>query len=125
MSDTADGPPPVDWPEESAQRLAKAQRLRELGVDPYPTRYERTHSLGQVAATWGERRIEELEAQAVPVRVAGRVLTRRGHGKALFATLSDGDAGSRSTCAPRTWGSAGTRCSTCWTWATSSAWRAP
>ena len=93
MTDTEGGPHlPPDWPEESAQRLAKAQRLRELGVDPYPTRYERTHTLGTVVATWGERTIEELAALATPVRIAGRVLTKRGHGKASFATLSDGDA---------------------------------
>jgi lysyl-tRNA synthetase class 2 len=83
---------PSDWPEESAQRLAKSQRLRELGIDPYPTRFDRSHSLAQVIAAWGERSIEELESLAAPVRIAGRVLTKRGHGKASFATLSDGDA---------------------------------
>jgi lysyl-tRNA synthetase class 2 len=91
MSDSQDGLPP-DWPEESAQRLAKSRQLRALGVDPYPTRYERTHSLGEVIARWGERTLEELEAEGAAVRVAGRVLTRRGHGKASFATLSDGEA---------------------------------
>jgi lysyl-tRNA synthetase, class II len=91
MSDTEDRLPP-DWPEESAQRLAKSRQLRALGIDPYPTRYERTHSLGEVIAGWSERTLEELEAAAVAVRIAGRVLTKRGHGKASFATLSDGDA---------------------------------
>jgi lysyl-tRNA synthetase class 2 len=79
------------WPDESGQRLEKAQRLRAQGVEPYPTRFERTHTLAEVAGTWGERTLEELEALAVPVRVAGRVLTKRGHGKAAFATLGDGE----------------------------------
>jgi lysyl-tRNA synthetase class 2 len=93
MSDRETGTTiPPDWPEESAQRLAKSQRLRELGVDPYPTRYERTHGLREVIDTWGGRTAEELEALSAPVRIAGRVLTKRGHGKASFATLSDGDA---------------------------------
>jgi lysyl-tRNA synthetase, class II len=84
---------PVDgWPAESADRLAKAERLRALGVPPYPTRFERTHSLGQVVAQDGDKTLEELEALAVPTRIAGRVLTRRGHGKASFATLSDGES---------------------------------
>jgi lysyl-tRNA synthetase class 2 len=91
MSDSPDGIPP-DWPEESAQRLAKSRELRALGIDPYPTRYERTHGLGEVVARWGERTLEELEAEATTVRIAGRVLTKRGHGKASFATLGDGDA---------------------------------
>jgi lysyl-tRNA synthetase class 2 len=84
---------PVEgWPAESADRLAKAERLRALGVDPYPTRFERTHSLGQLVAAYGDKTLEELETLAVPTRIAGRVMTRRGHGKASFATLSDGES---------------------------------
>ena len=84
--------PVAGWPDESAQRLEKAGRLRALGLEPYPTRYERTHGLGQIAAASGDKTLEELEAVAVPVRIAGRVLTKRTHGKASFATLSDGEA---------------------------------
>jgi lysyl-tRNA synthetase class 2 len=99
--DTREGdppsPPPASvpvegWPAESADRLAKADRLRALGVRPYPTRFERTHTLGQVVAAYGEKTLEELERLAVDARVAGRVMTRRGHGKASFATLSDGES---------------------------------
>jgi lysyl-tRNA synthetase class 2 len=83
---------PVDgWPEESAQRLDKAMRLRALGVEPYPTRYPRTHGLAEVTRLYGDKGLEELETLAVPVRVAGRVVSRRAHGKASFATLSDGE----------------------------------
>jgi lysyl-tRNA synthetase class 2 len=83
--------PPVEgWPAESAQRLEKAEALRALGVELYPTRYERTHTLGEIAAAYGGNTLEELERLAVRVRIAGRVLTKRGHGKASFATLTDG-----------------------------------
>jgi lysyl-tRNA synthetase class 2 len=84
--------PVAGWPDESAQRLEKAARLRALGLEPYPTRYERTHGLGQIAAAYADQTLEELEALSVPVRIAGRVLTKRTHGKASFATLSDGEA---------------------------------
>ena len=84
--------PPVEgWPEESAQRLAKAKALRDRGVNPYPNRYERTHDLGQIVASYGEKTMEELESLAVTVRIAGRVMLKRPHGKAAFATLSDGE----------------------------------
>jgi lysyl-tRNA synthetase, class II len=84
--------PPVEgWPEESAQRLAKAKALRDRGVNPYPNRYERTHDLGQIIASYGEKTLEELESLAVTVRIAGRVVLKRPHGKASFATLSDGE----------------------------------
>jgi lysyl-tRNA synthetase class 2 len=91
MSDE-ETPPVPGWPQESAQRVLKARALRELGVELYPTRFERSHRLGEVVAAHGERTLEELEAHAAEVRVAGRVLTKRGHGKASFATLGDGDA---------------------------------
>jgi lysyl-tRNA synthetase class 2 len=80
------------WPEESVQRLEKADRLRAAGVNPYPNRYPRTHTLGEVAAEHSGRSLEELEALAASVRIAGRVLTQRGHGKASFATVGDGGA---------------------------------
>jgi lysyl-tRNA synthetase class 2 len=83
-------PPVPGWPGESAQRLEKLAALRSLGVNPYPTRFERTHRLGEIVAAHGEKSLEELEALGVVVRIAGRVMTKRGHGKASFATLSDG-----------------------------------
>ncbi|HVO12406.1 MAG TPA: lysine--tRNA ligase [Vicinamibacteria bacterium] len=87
------GAPPVPgWPEESAQRLAKARELAALGVPLYPTRFARTHRLGELVSAYGGRTLEELEALALEVRVAGRVLTKRGHGKASFATLGDGES---------------------------------
>ncbi len=82
---------PPDWPEESAQRLAKAERLRGLGVNPYPNRYERSHRLAELVTAYRDKTLEELAALSVPVRIAGRVLTKRGHGKASFATLGDGE----------------------------------
>ena len=91
MSDE-EAPPVPGWPQESAQRLIKTEALREQGVNPYPTRFERSHRLGEVVAAHGARTLEELEALAAEVRIAGRVLTKRGHGKASFATLGDGEA---------------------------------
>jgi lysyl-tRNA synthetase class 2 len=96
------GLPPVEgWPAESAQRLQKAAELRELGVDPYPVkaafvvrpelRFERTHALGEIVALYGDKSLEQLEELKVDVRVAGRVALKRPHGKASFATLSDGE----------------------------------
>ena len=86
------GPPPVEgWPEESAERHQRAQALRARGINPYPSRYDRTHTLGQVVATWGDRTLEELEAEGPDVRIAGRVMTQRGHGKATFLTLGGGE----------------------------------
>jgi lysyl-tRNA synthetase class 2 len=85
-------PPVPGWPAESAQRVEKARALQAMGVAVYPTRFERTHRLGEVVALYGGKTLEQLEELAVDVRVAGRVLTKRGHGRASFATLGDGES---------------------------------
>ena len=88
----SDEPPVEGWPAESAQRLDKAEALRTQGINPYPNRFERTDSLAAINAAHGGQSLEELEALGKQVRIAGRVMTLRGHGKASFATLSDGEA---------------------------------
>jgi lysyl-tRNA synthetase class 2 len=97
MSDR-DGPeievdtPVPGWPQESAGRLAKLDALRKLGVEPYPNRFERTHRFAEIVDAFCEKGAEDLEALALSVRVAGRVLTKRDHGKTTFVTLFDGTA---------------------------------
>jgi lysyl-tRNA synthetase class 2 len=81
---------PPDWPEEALERKGKADALRAMGVDPYPRRFERTHSFAEILEGFGQKSLEELDALGAEVAVAGRVLTKRGMGKASFATLSDG-----------------------------------
>jgi lysyl-tRNA synthetase, class II len=84
--------PPVEgWPEESAERLERARQLRARGINPYPNRYDRTHGLAEISVAHAERTLEELEGMELAVRIAGRVMTQRGHGKASFLTLSDGE----------------------------------
>ncbi len=63
--------------------------MRERGEDPYPVRFDRTHSLGQVRANWDDK-IDVGESTDTEVRVAGRVLLKRDQGKLVFATLRDG-----------------------------------
>jgi lysyl-tRNA synthetase, class II len=93
VSDGSDERPPIEgWPAESAQRLRNVEGLRALGVEPYPNRFLRTRSLGEIVAEYGDKTLEELEAAGAEVAIAGRVMTKRGHGKASFATLSDGGA---------------------------------
>jgi lysyl-tRNA synthetase class 2 len=91
MSDDTRHAPVDGWPDESVQRLEKLRALQALGVDPYPTRYSRTHTLGEIVAAHGDKSLEDLERLGREVRIAGRVVLKRPHGKASFATLSDGE----------------------------------
>ena len=65
------------------ERLRKLETLRELGVDPYPARSERTHGCGEVLAHY-----DELAGREVVV--AGRITSIRSFGKLAFIKLRDG-----------------------------------
>jgi len=73
---------------ERARRLAKLDEWRARGVDPYPVRFDRTHTSAEVLEHWGglEAGVESDDV----VRVAGRVVLLRRQGKLTFATLRDG-----------------------------------
>src|SRR5262249_41514109 len=68
------------------QRLEKIERWRALGVAPYAYRYDVTHHAAELLARGDAVTAEPGER----VRVAGRVMALRGHGKAGFAHLLDG-----------------------------------
>jgi lysyl-tRNA synthetase, class II len=76
--------------EQFAQRQAKLEELRRLGVSAYPTRFDRDSSVSSVIAEHGGTDGETLEAERPRARVAGRVLGIRSFGKASFLVLSDG-----------------------------------
>ena len=64
-----------------AARRAKRDFLREEGVNPYPDRWERTHSLAAA---------RELAEGTESVSVAGRVMLKRQISKKMiFLTLQD------------------------------------
>ncbi|MEE9199612.1 MAG: lysine--tRNA ligase [Dehalococcoidia bacterium] len=71
------------------QRLAKVDSLRAQGIDPYPHRYRRTHTIDKAVALF----LRAEEAGRTPKRrvsVAGRVVGLRPMGKVTFADLRDG-----------------------------------
>jgi lysyl-tRNA synthetase, class II len=72
------------------QRQKKFAAIRELGYEAYPRNYEPTHTIPQIVAEYSDRSAEQLESARRTVRVAGRVMTIRPHGKAGFAHLSGG-----------------------------------
>jgi len=69
------------------QRIAKLTAVRAMGVDPYPARFSRTHSVEAAL-----RAFDSCEGEAEPpaVRTAGRLISIRVMGKASFAHIMDG-----------------------------------
>lgn len=70
-------------------RRNKLDELRRLGIDPFGAKYEVTHHAKDVLAAYDGLSKEELEAQAPVVSLAGRIMQKRGMGKASFAHIQD------------------------------------
>jgi lysyl-tRNA synthetase, class II len=77
-------------------RREKLNALRDKGINPFAYGFNRTHASDEAISSF-----EALEAgsgdddgtdgvEAVRVRVAGRILSWRGHGKTAFAHIEDG-----------------------------------
>lgn len=64
------------------ERLRKLEELQKLGIDPYPSRSERTHTCNQIVNDF-----ENLEGKEVSV--VGRVMNLRKFGKLAFIVLRD------------------------------------
>ncbi len=69
------------------QRRAKLGELQALGAAAYPHHYAATHRLAEIAAEYSGWDAERLERDRIHVKVTGRIMTLRGHGKAGFAHL--------------------------------------
>jgi lysyl-tRNA synthetase class 2 len=72
------------------ERLTKLERLRARGIDPYPARYERTHTSAEALAAF-EAGEPGAQGDMPTVTVAGRVTALRNMGKAAFLDLRDGE----------------------------------
>jgi lysyl-tRNA synthetase class 2 len=73
--------------DERARRLAKVEAERAQGRDPYPVRFDRTHTAAELHSAY-----DGIDAGAETddvVRMAGRILLVRRQGKLTFATLRD------------------------------------
>ena len=71
-------------------RREKFQRLRGKGIEPFPSRYRRTHTIGEALALFRSQEAKEgTQARTPPVAVAGRIMALRGMGKATFLNIQD------------------------------------
>jgi lysyl-tRNA synthetase, class II len=71
-------------------RREKLERLREAGIDPFPHEFEEREEIGEVRAAH-EGLAAGIETDSRH-RVAGRIVARRGHGRAAFLDLRDGSS---------------------------------
>lgn len=74
------------------QRLQVIEDMRKEGLDPYGSRFDRTHSAkeAKVFFTEAEDKAESKEHfMTIPVKLAGRIMSKRDQGKTTFIHISD------------------------------------
>ena len=65
-------------------RLEKVAALKEKGIDPFGERYEITHHIKELLDNQ-----EKFIQSGEDIKIAGRLLAKRGQGKAGFANITD------------------------------------
>ena len=78
-----------NFTEQELVRREKASKLKELGLDPFGDRYDRTALAGELKEKYESKTHEELEEENIQVKVAGRIMFIRKMGKASFFTIQD------------------------------------
>jgi lysyl-tRNA synthetase class 2 len=78
--------------EQIEQRRKNLAELVKLGVDVYPRKFERRHTVAELVDAHSQRTHDELEAEHVTTVTSGRILAIRSFGKANFLVVSDGRA---------------------------------
>ena len=74
------------------QELVRREKLNELktkGIDPFGSRFDVTTNSKEIKEKYADMSKEELHEVDIPVTVAGRIMTKRGKGKAGFMHIQD------------------------------------
>ncbi len=75
--------------QEYTQRLATLERLKGMGVEPYPNDFVPTATTEECRERFEALSTEELESLNETVRVAGRMMSLRDFGRAAFTHIQD------------------------------------
>ncbi len=70
------------------QRSDEVKKLRELGLDPYPYKFEKIHSVQTIREQYDHIKAGEIVEDS-DVSIAGRIMSIRNHGKSSFFTIRD------------------------------------
>ncbi|MBQ9853817.1 MAG: lysine--tRNA ligase [Bacilli bacterium] len=78
--------------ERTEQELVRIEKMHELeakGINPFGDRFDVTSNSKEIKENYDSFTNEELEEKNVQVVVAGRIMTKRGKGKAGFMHIQD------------------------------------
>ncbi len=77
--------------EQELIRIDKIEDLKELGVEPFGGRFIPEHHSEELKQKYKAVSKEELAEKQIPVKIAGRIMSKRGKGKAGFMHIQDND----------------------------------
>lgn len=80
---------PEDLKEQQIVRREKAQELKNKGIEPFGQKFVRTHNSKQIFDLYESDDHDTLEQKNIKVIVAGRIMLKRGQGKAGFMNIQD------------------------------------
>lgn len=69
------------------QRILKLDELRKAGIDPYPRKYNVEDYSAELVQKFSE--VNEFNDGQFPVKMAGRIMSIREHGKTAFINIQD------------------------------------
>ena len=78
-----------EFTEQELVRREKMKELESLGIDPFGSRFDVTSNSKEIKEKYTDKTKEELHEVDIPVVVAGRIMTKRGKGKAGFMHIQD------------------------------------
>ncbi len=69
------------------QRIQEIEEIRNLGINPYPTKFEKKDDVNSIRERF--EKIADGEVTSEQVQTAGRVMSIREHGKSIFFHIRD------------------------------------
>ncbi len=78
-----------EFTEQESVRREKMKELENLGIDPFGSRFDVTSNSKEIKEKYADKTKDELHEVDIPVVVAGRIMTKRGKGKAGFMHIQD------------------------------------
>jgi lysyl-tRNA synthetase class 2 len=82
---------PEDLKEQQIVRREKAQELKDRGIEPFGQKYQRTHTSKQIIEAYDQFDHDHFLDKTYEVSIAGRIMLKRGQGKAGFMHIQDRD----------------------------------
>ena len=78
-----------EYTEQELIRREKAKKLKENNIDPFGSKFDVNIDTKTIKEMYNNMSLEELEEKDIDVSIAGRIMTKRGKGKAGFMHIQD------------------------------------